>query len=49
MELARLIMPKDMRIFIDLILDKLNREYDALNTEKKDKISTLIINFDFRE
>lgn len=49
MKVAKLIMPKDMRIFMDLILNRLNREYEALDASKKDKISTLIINFDFRE
>lgn len=49
MAVAQFIMPKDMRVFMDLILDKLNREYESLDTAKKDKISTLVINFEFRE
>ena len=49
MKIAHLIMPKDMRVFMELILDRLNRQYEALDDKKKDKISTLIISFDFRE
>lgn len=47
--LARAIMPKDMRIFLDLILERLNMEYESLDDAKRDKISTLTITFDFRE
>jgi hypothetical protein len=47
--LAFKLIPKDMSNFIDIVLSKLNVEYEKLDSEKRNKISSLRIDFEFRE
>lgn len=43
------ILPKDLSNFVVMVISKLEREYEKLDSEKKDKISSLTIDFEFRE
>jgi len=43
------ILPKDLANFMLMIITKLELEYEKLDSEKRDKISSLSIDFEFRE
>lgn len=43
------ILPKDFSNFVILVLSKLGTEYEKLDSEKKEKISSLNIDFEYRE
>jgi len=43
------ILPKDFSNFIVIILSKLGMEYEKLDSEQKDKISSLKIDFELRD
>ena len=47
--LALKLLPKDFSNFFDIVISKLDMEYENLEPEKRDKITSLIIDFEFRE
>ena len=47
--LAFKIMPKDLANFMLLILNKLSDKYEKMDQKNKQKISTLLVDFDFSE
>ena len=47
--IAMFFMPKDIKHFMVLILSKLSTDYNKLTSKQKEKISTLVIEFHFRE
>lgn len=47
--IALKLLPKDFSNFFGIVISKLNMEYENLEPEKKEKITSLKIDFDFRE
>lgn len=43
------ILPKQFANFFELVASKLEMEYEKLDSDKKDKITSLVIDFEFRE
>jgi len=43
------LLPKDFSNFVTILISKLGMEYEKLDSEKRDKISSLKIDFEYRE
>jgi hypothetical protein len=43
------ILPKDLSNFILILISKIGLEYEKLESEKKDKISSIEIDFETRD
>lgn len=47
--LALKLLPKDFSNFFEIVISKLDSQYENLEPEKRDKITSLVIDFEFRE
>lgn len=47
--LALKLLPKDFSNFFDIVISKLNEKYENLDSQEKEKITSLSIDFEFRE
>ncbi len=43
------LLPKDFSNLVIIVISKLGMEYEKLETEKKDKICSLKVDFEYRE
>lgn len=43
------ILPKDLSNLMFIVLSKIEAEYEKMDSDKKDKISSLTIDFEFRD